>query len=155
MSSPEMMTPIKKTQPLPPSTPVDPSAAFAQNPNMNPNVVGPESIPIPTGPSQGQERFMQPRSNSSNSSNELLKDRFSFMNKDMFKFKDFDLKTLLIVFLITAVVSSSLFVLALRRFVPNAINSDGLLTPVASVLVGIFGSILYLSLIYLKNMYVK
>jgi hypothetical protein len=157
-----MMTPIRKSSPQPPSVPVDPSAAFAQNPDLSPRVLQPGDIPVPTGPSQGQERFMQPPPQQPPQMQQRHSgppdSRLSFMNRDMFGLgglKDFDLKTLLIVFLITAVVCSSFFVLALRRFVPNSINSEGLLTPVASVLVGVICSVVYLALVFVKNSYLK
>jgi hypothetical protein len=139
----DQLTPIKRDKNLA-SVPVDPSAQFAQPPDVNPSVLNPGIIPVPSGPSQGQERFAQPLVQQPSDN------KFSFFKKD-FGLKNFDIKSLLIIFLLLVAVSSSYLVNGFRKFIPNALDSEGLLTPVTSMIVGIVGCIIYFAVFVFKN----
>ena len=130
--------PRLQTQPTGPSVAQvmpNPAAEFNEVPDMGRSE--PVQIPVPTGPSQGQDLRGS------------TIERFNVFKKDLFK--DFDIKTLVIVFILVVIASSSFLITMARKYFPSSVDTDGLLLPVSSLIIGIVASVLYAVVVIYKN----
>jgi len=101
----------------------DPTAQYANLPKLGgPQVdTRPVTNMVPTGVSQG----------------------LSMPGKEFFGLKEFDWKSAILVFVLIFILCSGMYTSLARSYVPGAVNSDGKLSIIGSLIAAILGTLVY------------